>query len=252
VDAHKPTRTREAEAQEEMKTPDQTEPTKQFFLYWLDARKGEIARFVSDGEIEPPNINMTYCSADKAEIEYTSRVPSLGETLKVNQKVELFNVNKEVKDERGEVPELPVVQTGDRGQGEMYPTSGERGEHVEPGDLPVAQSQGPEVRDLAVEFKSTVFTNEELERRLNAVKYPNGPEDKAVIQEGLSWDFVQTVTRRTDWALACKLANALVHVGDICEKAVERMTFYKFNDEAKDEEIRWLRERLAQARNGHA
>jgi hypothetical protein len=234
-----------------MKTPDQTEPTKQFFLCWLDARKGEISRFVADGEIEPPNINMTYCSAEKAEIEYTSRVPSLGETLRVVQKVELFNVNKEVKDERGEVPELPVVQEGGRGQGEVYPTAGtdgERSPQCQSGDLPVAQSQGPEVRDLAVEFKSTVFTNEELERRLNAVKYPNGPEDKAVIQEGLSWDFVQTVTHRTDWALACKLANALVHVGDICEKAVERMTFYKFNDEAKDEEIRWLREQLEKVR----
>ena len=233
-----------------MKTPDQTEPTKQFFLYWLDARKGEINRFVADGEIEPPNINMTYCSADRAEIEYTSLVPSLGETLRVMQKVELFNANKEVKDERGEVSDLPVVQSGERGQGDVYPSAGTDGERSSPrqsGDVSVAPSQDPEVRDLALGFKSATYTNEELERRLNAVKYPNGPEDKAVVESGLSWTFIQDLTTREDWALACKLAKGLVKVGDICEKAVERMTFYKFNDEAKDEEIKWLREQLAEA-----
>jgi hypothetical protein len=73
----------------------------------------------------------------------------------------------------------------------------------------------------------------ELEKRLMALKYPNGPEDKIIASYGLSWDFLRETAGKKEWALASKLAACCIDLGGLAEQAVERAEYYKFLQEKR-------------------
>lgn len=77
-------------------------------------------------------------------------------------------------------------------------------------------------------------TDAEIEARLQSVKYPNGPEDKAIAEYGFDWDTLKDFANRDDWPLASKLAACLVKVGGIAEHYVERATYWKLMCEKKE------------------
>jgi hypothetical protein len=70
-------------------------------------------------------------------------------------------------------------------------------------------------------------TDAEINARLQAKKYPNGPEDKAIANYGFTWDTLRDFAKRDDWPLASKLAKALLDVGDVAETAVEQAEYWK-------------------------
>lgn len=76
-------------------------------------------------------------------------------------------------------------------------------------------------------------TDAEIEAALQAVKFPNGPEDQVIAKYGLTWEQLEQMGRHADFTLSSKLAAALYEVGDICESAVERAAFYKLLSEKR-------------------
>lgn len=66
----------------------------------------------------------------------------------------------------------------------------------------------------------------ELERKIEALQYPNGPEDKLIEKYGFTWDVLKDFKNRKDWPLASKLAACLIEIGELTEGVVERETFW--------------------------
>lgn len=74
----------------------------------------------------------------------------------------------------------------------------------------------------------------ELERRLMAVKHPNGPEDNVIEGYGFTWDQLKEFSEKKEWPLASKLAACCIDLGLVAEEAVERAEFYKLQNKKLD------------------
>lgn len=77
-------------------------------------------------------------------------------------------------------------------------------------------------------MKPSELNDAELEQRLMAVKYPNGPEDKIIEAYGFTWDTLKEFADKKEWPLSSKLAACCIDLGSVAEEAVERAEYYKF------------------------
>ena len=75
----------------------------------------------------------------------------------------------------------------------------------------------------------------DIEKALQAKKFPNGPEDQIIAAFGLTWDFLEEVKDKKEWPLASKLAACCIDLGLVAEEAVERAEFWKLLAEEKSE-----------------
>ena len=75
----------------------------------------------------------------------------------------------------------------------------------------------------------------DIEKALQAKKFPNGPEDQIIAAFGLTWDFLEEVKNKKEWPLASKLAACCIDLGLVAEEAVERAEFWKLLAEEKSE-----------------
>ncbi len=67
----------------------------------------------------------------------------------------------------------------------------------------------------------------ELMMKIEAIKYPNGPEDKLIEKFEFTWDTLKDFASHKDWPLASKLSACLLEMGTLAENLVEQMVFWR-------------------------
>lgn len=96
-------------------------------------------------------------------------------------------------------------------------------------DLPLEETDR-ETREAARQD----ISDAEIEAVLQAVKYPNGPEDKLIERYDLTWDVLRNFAAKSEWPLSSKLAQCLIDMGALCERFVEEATFWKLLDDKRE------------------
>jgi len=102
--------------------------------------------------------------------------------------------------------------------------------HTDAEELPREETER-EMREAARQK----ITDAEIEAALQAVKYPNGPEDKLIGKYDFTWDTLKDFASKTEWPLSSKLAKCLIEMGALCERLVEEATFWKLLDDKRKE-----------------